>query len=87
MKLSDIEEVGYLLTAYDEEDVYEDGDINCVSCSGISGRLKIKNCFYCHMESITVSGAYCYINIMNQSLIHTLNGLINIWIERKKSPS
>lgn len=28
MKLSEIEEVGYLLTAYDEEDVYEDGDIN-----------------------------------------------------------
>ena len=28
MKLSKIEEVGYLLTAYDEEGVYEDGDIN-----------------------------------------------------------
>ncbi|WP_349652112.1 hypothetical protein [Lactococcus lactis] len=28
MKLSEIEEIGYLLTAYDEEDVYEDGDIN-----------------------------------------------------------
>lgn len=28
MKISEIEAVGYLLTAYDEEDVYEDGDIN-----------------------------------------------------------
>jgi len=28
MKLDEIEAVGYLLTAYDEEDVYEDGDIN-----------------------------------------------------------
>ncbi|WP_206732949.1 hypothetical protein [Lactococcus lactis] len=28
MKLSEIEEVGYLLTAYDEEDVYDDDDIN-----------------------------------------------------------
>ncbi|MCT0056800.1 hypothetical protein EFK39_10660 [Lactococcus lactis subsp. lactis] len=33
------------------------------------------------MESITVSVADCYINITNQSLIHMLNGLINIWIE------
>ena len=28
MKLSEIEEVGYLLTAYDEEDVYDENDIN-----------------------------------------------------------
>ena len=30
---------------------------------------------------MTAIVADCYINITNQSLIHTLNGLINIWIE------